>query len=471
MSSPWPPHVFREYDIRGEVDSEITPRFAHCLGIAFASLVKESGGNAVAVGYDCRLSSPALAEALSRGIRETGVDVVQIGMGPTPQLYFSLFHSGVAGGVQVTGSHNPLSMNGFKICLGTRSLHGDDIQALRGRMEESLLRPPTKIEPRGGERQEPLGERYISEIVDRVKPHMGPRSLRIVCDAGNGVGGLIGPAVLRAIGCTVIELFCEPDGTFPNHHPDPTVRRNLKELVARVRQTSADFGVAWDGDADRLVVVDQNGQILLGDSLLCIFARDLLKEVPKARIIGDIKCSERVFEDIRSKGGEAIMWKAGHSLIKDKMRETGALLAAETTGHLFFAHRYFGFDDALFAAARFAQLMSNGDCAVSSLLQDLPPVISTPEIRIPCDDNRKFKIAEAAKRYFSQQKISTIDGVRITFDRGWGLLRASNTQPELVLRLEADSRERFEEYSALLRQFLTQELGSSIDLQDQILEG
>lgn len=443
------PQIFREYDIRGTVDKDLSPEVAYTVGRAYGALCREQQQKLVAVGRDCRLTSPAYAEALARGIADEGVDVHLTGMGPTPQLYFSIFSRHYGGGIQVTGSHNPPDMNGFKICLGTQTLSGEQIQELKARCEHAQRNPATTV-AKGSVVERPIRDEYIAYLTANSLPAMGKRKLRVVVDAGNGVGGLVGPAVLRNLGVEVLSLYCEPDGRFPNHHPDPAELKNLKSLIAEVKRSKADCGIAWDGDADRIGVIDERGEVIFGDLLLLIYARQVLKEEPGATIIGDVKCSSRLFSDVTARGGKAIMWKTGHSLIKAKLRESGGAIAGEMSGHMFFKHRFFGFDDAIYAASRFVEILSNTLEPVSSFLADLPPTVSTPEIRVDCPEEIKFKIAEQAKSLFPEGSIDTTDGARITFAHGWGLVRASNTQPVLVLRFEAESQKYLEEYQSLV---------------------
>ena len=442
------PVIFREYDIRGTVDTELTPEFARILGRAYATLAIENNLNRIGVGYDCRLSSPAYAQALAEGLAEEGLDVVCTEMGPTPQLYFSVFSQDLGGGIQVTGSHNPPDMNGFKILLGKQTLSGAEIQDLQVRCEQVLTKQPTA--KRGTISTVDIRQPYINNLIENSRSHMGPRKLKVVVDAGNGVGGMIGPEVLRALGVEVIELFCDPDGRFPNHHPDPTVLKNIQALVASVKNNRADFGIGWDGDADRIGVVDERGEIVFGDMLLLIYGREILAEKPGATIIGDVKCSSLLFNDLRQRGANAIMWKTGHSLIKSKLKETKGDLAGEMSGHIFFKHRFFGFDDALYASSRLVEIMSKHTGPFSSLLAGLPPMLSTPEIRVDCPEEIKFAIAKEAQSAFPDYDVDTIDGVRVNFENGWGLVRASNTQPVLVMRFEALSAELLENYQRIV---------------------
>lgn len=438
------PVIFREYDIRGTVDKELNEEFARLLGRAYATLAKEHGQNRIGIGHDCRLSSPGYAQALAEGLADGGIDAVLTGMGPTPQLYYSVFANDLGGGIQVTGSHNPPDMNGFKILIGKQTLSGPQIQDLKARCERVLGEAPTGT--RGTISKLEVRQSYINSIIDNSKAHIGSRKLKVVVDAGNGVGGLVGPDVLRALGVEVVELFCEPDGRFPNHHPDPTELKNIKDLIAAVKSHKADFGIGWDGDADRIGVVDERGEAVFGDMLLLIYGRAILAEKPGATIIGDVKCSSQLFDDLSARGANAIMWKTGHSLIKSKLKETNGDLAGEMSGHIFFKHRYYGFDDALYSSARLVEIMSHHSGPLSSLLSGLKPMLSTPEMRVDCPEAIKFKIASAAQDAFKEFKVDTIDGVRVTFDKGWGLVRASNTQPVLVMRFEAESAELLENY-------------------------
>lgn len=443
------PVIFREYDIRGMVDSELSTEFAHVLGRAYGTLAREHKLNRIGVGHDCRLTSPAYAQALAEGIAAEGIDVVLTGMGPTPQLYYAVFAHELGGGIQVTGSHNPPDMNGFKILLGKQTLSGADIQDLRNRCERVVTTAKPATTP-GTISDLPVREAYIQELINNSRPHMGPRKLKVVVDAGNGVGGLVGPAVLRGLGVDVIELFCEPDGGFPNHHPDPTELKNIVQLRAAVREHRADFGIGWDGDADRIGVVDEQGEVIFGDMLLLMYGRAILQEKPGATIIGDVKCSSQLFDDLAARGARAIMWKTGHSLIKGKLKETHGDLAGEMSGHIFFKHRYFGFDDALYASCRLVELASATTEPISAKLADLKKMVSTPELRINCPEQIKFKVAQEAQKAFSEYKVDTIDGVRVTFPQGWGLVRASNTQPVLVMRFEAETPELLEKYRKIV---------------------
>ncbi len=445
--------IFREYDIRGVAGRDLTPELAECLGRVFAAKVRRElpgvSEPRIAVGYDCRLSGDGLRRALSLGLTRGGMRVIDCGMGPTPQLYFVAVSEELEGGIQVTGSHNPADQNGFKMMIGPRTLSGPDIAELR---DAVLAAPPagTGDGSAAGIEVYPARERYIAELIKRSRDHMGLRRVRVVVDGGNGVGGMVGPEVLRGLGCEVIELYTEPDGRFPNHHPDPTELENLRDLQARVVAEGADLGIAWDGDADRIGVVDELGRPVFGDLLLVLYARQLLREVARPTVIGDVKCSEVMFRTLQNEGANTVMARTGHSLIKAKLKELHAELAGEMSGHMFFAHRYFGFDDALHAAARLAEIVSSTDRTISQLLADLPAMCSTPELRVDCAEEVKFAVAERAKAAFPEFSVNTLDGVRITFPHGWGLVRASNTQPVLVMRFEADTPARLQEYRLLV---------------------
>ena len=439
---PLNPAIFREYDIRGRAEQDFDAAFARALGRGYAAYLTERGaaGGRIGVGRDCRLTSDAYAAAIRQGLLESGLDVVDLGVCPTPVAYFALFDLDLAGALQVTGSHNPAEDNGFKICVGRSTIHGAEIQALRALIESG--RAPSG---RGHLETVDIVARYRSYLVSRLPQFARP--IRAVVDAGNATAGPIAPPILRALGCTVDELHCTLDGRFPNHHPDPTVVENLRDLIARVRADGAEVGLAFDGDADRLGVVDREGRVVWGDELLILFARDLLRARPGATVVSEVKCSQRLYDDIAARGGRAIMWRAGHSPIKAKMRETGALLAGEMSGHLFFADEYFGYDDAIYAACRLLDILGRTGQRIDELLADLPPAYATPEIRVDCPDAIKFKVVEAALQHFrAGHDVIAVDGVRVRLPHGWGLIRASNTQPALVLRFEADSPEARDEY-------------------------
>jgi len=432
-------HIFREYDIRGTFPDELNREVAQRLGLAVGTYYQERDVISISVGHDCRLSSPGLAEGLIEGLVESGMTVLDVGMVPTPLLYFSIHHLDVGGGVQITGSHNPPEFNGFKICLGEFSIYGEEIQKVRQIIESGDFR-----RAKGRREEAEVVDAYLGYLKENIKT--GPYKRKVVVDAGNGTAGPIAPVAYEEAGFDVIPLFCEPDGRFPNHHPDPTIPENLNALISRVAEESADLGIAFDGDADRIGVVDNGGNIIWGDYLMIIFSRDLLKRHPGAAIIGEVKCSQVLYDDIERHGGRPIMWKAGHSLIKSKMKEEGALLAGEMSGHLFFAERYFGYDDAIYAGARLLEILSGIPEPLGALLADVPEMVNTPEIRIDCPDESKFQIVEDLAQEFKEEyHVIDVDGARVLFEGGWGLVRASNTQPVLVLRFEAETEERLDE--------------------------
>jgi phosphomannomutase/phosphoglucomutase len=424
------PLIFREYDVRGLVGRDLHRDAVVLLGKGYGTLAAGRGVRTVAVGRDVRLSSPGFRDALVDGLLSTGMDVVDVGVCPTPLLYFAIHHFGADGGVMVTGSHNPPEFNGFKLCVGLASLHGDDIQELRRVIEKGQFR-------------EGKGELVLREVVAEYRKYVAsnlviPRKLKVVVDGGNGTAGAVAPDLFREMGMDVVELFCEADGRFPNHFPDPTVPENLRFLVEKVRETGADVGVGYDGDADRIGAVDELGNVIYGDYLLVLFAREILSRKPGAAVISEVKASQNLYDDIARRGGRPVMWKAGHSLIKAKMKEEGAELAGEMSGHVFFRDRYLGFDDAIYASARLFEILAKEDRPLSALLSDLPPVVSTPEIRVDCPDEVKFRVVEEVARIVAPQakEVIRVDGIRALFDGGWGLVRASNTQPVLVLRFE-----------------------------------
>jgi phosphomannomutase/phosphoglucomutase len=434
------PGIFRQYDIRGVVDRDLTIEAAEGIGRGFAALLRDRQvAGAVAVGRDNRPSGQALRDALVAGLTATGTNVVDIGIVPTPLLYWSLHHLPVDAGIQITGSHNPPEYNGFKICVGHESLHGEGIQELRRTIERGRF---------------PAGagtvalERIIDRYVDDVAARIGPltRRLKVVVDCGNGAGSLVAGKLFARLGPDATYLFCESDGTFPNHHPDPTVVDNLADLIAEVRRRGADLGIAFDGDADRIGVVDGRGAIIWGDHLLILYARDVLQRTGKGQpIIFDVKCSQALPHAIEAAGGRAVMWKTGHSLIKDKMKELHAPIAGEMSGHMFFAEGFYGHDDALYGAARLLRLVAASGRSLHDLLADVPSFVSTPEIRVDCPDDRKFAVVAAAVQHFrGRYDVIDVDGVRVLFGDGWGLIRASNTQPVLVTRYEARTPERLE---------------------------
>lgn len=436
--------IFREYDIRGVADRDLPHNVVSKLGRAIGSYVKRKGGKTLTVGRDCRISSDRIRQSLIDALLSTGVNVIDIGLVPTPLLYFSVFELNSDGGIMITGSHNPPEHNGFKICVGKTTIHGEEIQYLK-----QIIQKDSYESGKGTLSEKDIKPLYTSMILKNIKH---PLNLKVCVDSGNGMGGIIGPEIFRKLGCEVVELFSDLDGRFPNHHPDPTVIENLSFLAEKVKQTNAVVGIGFDGDADRIGVVDPSGKPIYGDELLVIYAREILKENSGATIISEVKASHRLFNDIALHGGRPILWKTGHSLIKAKMKEEGALLAGEMSGHIFFNDRYYGFDDAIYAAARLLEILAINKKTTAELITDLPVSFSTPEIRKDCPDEIKFTVVERALKQFQSQglKVNAIDGARVEFGDGWGLVRASNTQPVLVLRFEASSQDRLNEIRSRL---------------------
>lgn len=439
--------IFREYDIRGIVERDLAPDVVQRLGQAYATLAKERGVRTITVGRDGRLTSSGLRDYLIAGLRQSGIHVVDLGLCATPLLYFSLFSYDVDGGIMVTGSHNAAEYNGFKMCIGKEALYGEDIQQLRDIYERGHFSAGKGM----------LSERaIIPAYLTFLQEHFASLNdcgLRVVIDCGNGAASLVAKDALENLGCQVTGLYCNLDGRFPNHHPDPTVMENLVDLIDAVKVQQADVGIGYDGDADRIGVIDDQGNVLWGDRLLLLFAREVLRENPGCTIISEVKASQSLYEDIRNQGGRGIMWKTGHSVMKAKMKEEKALLAGEMSGHLFFADRYYGYDDAIYASCRLIEILAKQKKPLSALLADIPPTVVTPEIRVECADEQKFSVVESVKKHLCKilttpdhqssalpiRDIISTDGIRVCFDEGWGLIRASNTQPALVLRFEATS--------------------------------
>jgi phosphomannomutase/phosphoglucomutase len=436
-------NIFREYDIRGVVGQEILDEDVFTLGRAIGTYMDGRGAKRLALGRDCRLSSDRFRDLLLEGLLSTGREVVDVGVCPTPLLYFAVWHYQADGGVMITASHNPPQYNGFKVLFGKTTIFGQEIQqigriAAGGRFSQG----------QGSARSEEIVGPYMDHVAGDIKL-AGP--LKLAVDAGNGTAGPVAVPLMRRLGIEVIPLHCEMDGRFPNHEPDPTILENLADLRRTVKEQGLRCGVAYDGDSDRVGAVDEKGDPIWGDMLLAIFARSILPLEPGSTFIGEVKCSQNLYDDIRRQGGQAIMWKAGHSLIKQKMAETGAVLAGEMSGHMFFKHRWFGFDDAIYASLRLAELLSARPEPLSTWLADLPPVVNTPEIRVDCPDEIKFRVVEAVKeRLAKDYEVVDVDGVRVIMPQGWGLVRASNTQPALVLRFEAQSQARLEEIRELV---------------------
>lgn len=444
-----PSHVFREYDIRGVADSELTDALAVGIGRALATDLRLCAGTApadtlkVAVARDCRLSSPRLFAALTEGLMASGADVIDIGVGPTPLLYFAAHHLLTEGAVMITGSHNPAEDNGFKVMRGKETLFGVAVQSLRERLE----RKEFAMGPQGTMSTEDVQPAYITQLVERSRFADNRANLRVVLDAGNGAAGPLALRVFDALGIPVDAMFCEMDGRFPNHHPDPTVEENLSALRQRVLETGAQLGIAFDGDGDRIGVIDEAGNIVWGDKLMVLFGRGVLAEHPGATIIGEVKCSQTLFDDIAKHGGRPIVSRTGHSLIKKRMKEEGALLAGEMSGHIFFADRYHGFDDAIYAAIRMLEIIASSGKQPGALLSDVPVTAVTPELRFPCPDAIKFDVVKRVLEHYRRtHEVIDVDGVRVLFgDGAWGLCRASNTGPVLVLRFEAKTDARLRE--------------------------
>lgn len=449
------PSVFRAYDIRGVADRDLGDPFVADLGRAYGTLLRRDaqagdGVARVAVGRDCRLSSPRIFAAFVAGLRDTGVDVLDVGVVPSPLLYWSVFHHGVDGGVIITGSHNPAPDNGFKMLIGKASIHGEVVQRLRALIEARDF--ATAAAP-GRLTATDVLPAYVDDVAGRLD--LGRRRLRVVVDAGNGAAGPPAVALLTRLGVDFIPLHVTMDGRFPNHHPDPTVEANLDELRAAVLAHGADLGVAYDGDGDRVGVIDDRGDVLWGDRLLILLAREVLRVHPGAAIVGEVKCSKTLFEDIAAHGGRPIMARVGHALIKARMKEEGAQLAGEMSGHIFFRDRWYGFDDALYVTGRLLEILSHGHASLSERLADVPTTHVTPELRLDCPDERKFDVVARAVSHFSAlHPVVAIDGARVDFGDGWGLIRASNTQPVIVLRAEADTAAALARIRATLEGFV-----------------
>lgn len=438
-TSNLPLNIFREYDIRGVADKELTDEVSLEIGKAFGSVLRSEDKKNIGVSYDMRPSSKRIQAALVKGLVSTGLEVIDLGMLPTPVLYFSVSHLKLDAGISITGSHNPPEFNGFKFHLAERPFFGSEIQALSQRIQREDF-----ISGSGSVKKAEIIEAYKKYICSTFK---FKKKLKVVVDAGHAMAAMVAPDLIRSMGHEVVELYTNIDPTFPDHHPDPSVPENLHDLVKKVLETKADVGLGFDGDADRIGVVDEKGEIIYGDKILLLYAREILKRKPGAAIIGDVKCSQVVYDSITKAGGKAIMWKTGHSLIKAKMKETHAELAGEMSGHMFFMDRWFGFDDAVYAACRMLEIVDQAAGPLSTLLADVPHTYSTPEIRFDCPDEEKFKVVEKLVNHFQNEKLNvlTMDGARIVFSDGWGLVRASNTQPVLVMRFEATSPKRLEE--------------------------
>ncbi|HNQ63769.1 MAG: Phosphomannomutase/phosphoglucomutase [Syntrophorhabdaceae bacterium] len=441
--------IFREYDIRGNVERDLTDDVVKDIARAFGAYMVERGKKNASISRDCRLSSDHLRDVVIEGMVESGLDVIDIGVKPTPLFYYSLFNLDVDGGIMITGSHNPGDQNGFKVAFGKATLFGEEIQYIRKVIEEKRF-----VSGKGSVKEyTTIVADYYDFLRNNIKLN---KKLKVVLDAGNGTGGVVALPIMKEMGQDVTGLYCDMDGRFPNHHPDPTVEKNIAVLKQTVLETQADIGVGYDGDADRIGVIDNEGNIIWGDYLMVIFARDILKTRKGATIVSEVKCSKNLYEEIEKNGGKPIMWKAGHSLIKQKMKETGALLGGEMSGHIFFADKFFGYDDAIYASLRLLEIMGNNNKPLSEYLKDLPKLYSTPEIRIDCPDNVKFQVVKRLTEYYkSKYKVIDIDGVRAVFNDGWGLVRPSNTGPILVLRFEAESEDALERIQKMVTKDLT----------------
>ena len=441
------PGIFREYDIRGIAGKDLKENDALLIGKGVGTFLQQRGRSRLTVGRDCRLTSDLYTKNVIEGLLSTGCDVTDIGVCPTPVLYFSITHFDQQGGVMVTASHNPPEYNGFKLCIGTDSIFGEDIQKIFKIISNASF-------------SQSNGSLFTVNAIAPYKAFVEknisiPRTLKVGLDAGNGTAGVVAVPVIKNLNCQVHDLYCDMDGTFPNHEADPTVASNLNDLIKLIREKSLDVGIAYDGDGDRIGVVDEKGNIVYGDKLVIIFAREILSRKPGVTFISDVKCSKTLFDDIEKHGGRAIMWKTGHSLIKQKMRLEKAELAGELSGHMFFSDRFLGFDDAIYASCRLIEILSKTGKRISDLLSDVPQTYSTPEIRVSCPDEKKFVVVAKVTDFFRQcHDVIDIDGVRVLFEDGWGLIRASNTQPALVLRFEAMSEKRLAEIRELIESAL-----------------
>ena len=450
------PYIFREYDIRGKVAEDFQPEVVVSLGKAFGTLVKRSGGREIAISGDIRLTTPDLINFFKEGVLSTGVDVINIGIVPTPVNYFSLFELDVAASVQITGSHNPPEFNGFKLSLHKKPVYGDQIQLIK-----NFILNLDYDNGEGSETRYKLLPKYAEMIQSKISIN---KKMKVVMDCGNAAAAINAPSIFKDLGVELKELFCEPDGTFPNHHPDPTVEENLKDLISEIKNGDYDLGIAFDGDADRLGVVDETGEIIWADQLLAILLSDVIEEGDE--VIFDVKCSQALEDVISELGGRPVMWKTGHSLIKNKMAENNCKIGGEMSGHIFFADDYFGYDDAIYVAGRLIQMLSNTEKTLSELKSVIPKYISTPEIRLEAEsDEKKFEIAKMAEDYFSKNyDCITVDGVRVKFKEGWGLVRASNTQPVIVCRFEGNTLDNMNKIQSIildkLKEFGNLKIGS-----------
>lgn len=441
------PNIFREYDIRGIADNDLTDDVVELIGKAYGTYLGAKGLKKFSVGRDVRLTSERIKNALIRGLTSTGADVVDIGQVPTPVLYFSIVHLDLDGGIMVTGSHNPIEFNGLKMCEGISSIYGEDIQTLKNIIEKGKFRSGS-----GSMTEQDVLPEYISMIKSKITLK---KKLKIVIDAGNGTAGEIAPELWEDMGCEVIRLYCEPDGRFPNHLPDPTVPKYVVDLTRKVLEEKADIGIGYDGDSDRMGVIDEKGNMIYADQFLALFSKDVLASHKGASIIFDVKCSQALPEFIEKYGGVPFMWKTGHAILKAKLKELKAPLAGEMSGHIFFADEFYGFDDAIYVSGRFLQIIADSDKSVSEIMSEIPQFVGTPEVRVACADDEKFDVVKDLVSYFkSNYETIDIDGARVMFGDGWGLVRASNTQPVLVLRFEAKTKERLDEIVEIFKKKL-----------------
>lgn len=442
-------NMFRMYDIRGVWEDDLTVESAELIGKAFGTYVRQKGIKDVLVGRDNRLSSRPIRDALIKGLTSTGCDVLDVGVLTTPAFYYSNVLYNYQAGMMITASHNPPQFNGFKVMVGPSTIYGDELKKLYYIAEKGEFEKGT-----GNVKYAYPINSYINMIKEKVK--LGDRKLKVVVDCGNGTGSYFYPDVIYNLGCEVYPLYCESDPTFPNHFPDPVKEENLKDLIEEVKRVKADLGIAFDGDGDRIGVVDDKGNIIWGDMLMILYWREIMKKHPGADAIVEVKCSQALVEEIERLGGKPIFFKTGHSLIKAKMKELGAVFTGEMSGHMFFADEYYGFDDAAYAAARLLRILSNTDKSLSELLADVPKYPATPEIRLECDDEKKFDVVKGVTEYFKEKgyDIIDVDGARVLFDEGWGLVRASNTGPELIVRCEAKTKEKLEEIKKELSEAL-----------------
>jgi phosphomannomutase/phosphoglucomutase len=446
------PQIFREYDIRGIAEQDLTDDVALNVGRAFGTVLRRGGGTKVVLGHDIRLSSPRLHARIARGLALSGLDVFDVGSMPTPVVYFAEVHLGTDGSLQVTGSHNPAEYNGFKMTVGGASTYGRQIQELKDLIETE------DFESGDGEiRTVSVIDEYMEAVTGRISLQSPPH---IVIDAGNGMAGPAAVRIFGDLGCSVDELYCEPDGRFPNHLPDPTVPQLMEDLQKAVVSGGADLGIGFDGDGDRIGVVDAGGRLIFGDQLLAIYARDVLERMGKQKVLFDVKCSQGLVEDIEAHGGQPVMWKTGHSLIKAEMKRSKVPIAGEMSGHMFFGEGWFGFDDAIYAAARLLGILDRWNLPLADVVDDIPYFHSTPELRVECADSEKFDVVNEVTELFKQRSdvdVIDIDGARVIFEGGWGLARASNTQPVIVLRFEGRTVEILQmvrrEFMAVLEGF------------------